>query len=334
MLQILGMLEKFDIGALAPNSAAAVHLFAEASRLAYADRDLYIADPDFVTVPADGLLDRSYLQARASLIDVDKAAESVAAGVPPGAESLTRRGAGSTEPPGTTHLSVVDRHGNAVALTSSIEFAFGSGLMVRGFLLNNQLTDFSFAPERDGRAVANRVESDKRPRSSMAPTMVFDDGGRLRLVVGSPGGSRIICYVAKTLVAVIDWKLDLQSRGRPASPVQPGRRDRARTRHGARVARGGSGRSGACRRRARHEQRTARRPARPRRRGSCPVRRGRSAPRRGGRRPLNGAARLSILAGMFGSPSIRLCCVTLAGPAALAARTGVSKAESSAIFTE
>ena len=211
VLQILGMLEQFDMAALAPNSAAAVHLFAEASRFAYADRDLYIADPDFVAVPADGLLDRSYLQARASLIDVDKAAESVAAGVPPGAEGLTRRGAGSTEPPGTTHLSVVDRHGNAVSLTSSIEFAFGSGLMVRGFLLNNQLTDFSFAPERDGRAVANRVEPDKRPRSSMSPTMVFDDQGRLRLVVGSPGGSSIICYVAKTLVAVIDWKFDLQS---------------------------------------------------------------------------------------------------------------------------
>ena len=211
VLQILGVLEQFDVAALEPNSADAVHLFAEASRLAYADRDLYIADPDFVAVPADGLLDRSYLRARASLIDVNTAAESVAAGVPPGAESLTRRGAGSTEPPGTTHLSVVDRHGNAVSLTSSIEFAFGSGLMVRGFLLNNQLTDFSFAPERDGRAVANRVEPDKRPRSSMAPTMVFDDQGRLRLVVGSPGGSRIICYVAKTLIAVIDWKLDLQS---------------------------------------------------------------------------------------------------------------------------
>lgn len=108
-------------------------------------------------------------------------------------------------------MSIVDRHGNAVALTSSIEFAFGSALMVRGFLLNNQLTDFSFAPERDGQLVANRVEPGKRPRSSMAPTMVFDGGGRLRLVVGSPGGSRIICFVANTLIAVIDWELDVQS---------------------------------------------------------------------------------------------------------------------------
>ena len=211
VLQILGMLENFDIAALAPNSAAAVHLFAEASRLAYADRDLYIADSDFVAVPADGLLDRSYLRVRAALIDADTAAVDAAAGMPPGAERAKRRSAESPEPPGTSHVSIVDRHGNAVALTTSIEFAFGSGFMVRGFLLNNQLTDFSFAPEHDGREVANRVEPNKRPRSSMAPTMVFDPRGRLSLVVGSPGGSRIICYVAKTLVAVIDWGLDAQA---------------------------------------------------------------------------------------------------------------------------
>ena len=210
VLQILGLLERFDVGALAPNSADAVHLFAEASRLAYADRNMYIADSDFVAVPTSGLLDRSYLRARAALIDADVAATDVAAGAPPGAEGA-RRKARSPEPPGTSHVSVVDRRGNAVALTSSIEFAFGSALMVRGFLLNNQLTDFSFAPERDGRDVANRVQPGKRPRSSMAPTMVFDADGRLRLVVGSPGGSRIICYVAGTLVAVIDWGLDAQA---------------------------------------------------------------------------------------------------------------------------
>ena len=210
VLQILGLLERFDVGALAPNSADAVHLFAEASRLAYADRNMYIADSDFVAVPTDGLLDRSYLRARAALIDADVVAADVAAGAPPGAEGA-RRKARSPEPPGTSHVSVVDRRGNAVALTSSIEFAFGSALMVRGFLLNNQLTDFSFAPERDGRDVANRVQPGKRPRSSMAPTMVFDADGRLRLVVGSPGGSRIICYVAGTLIAVIDWGLDAQA---------------------------------------------------------------------------------------------------------------------------
>ena len=212
VLQILGMLEHFDLASLAPNSADAVHLFAEASRLAYSDRDLYIADPDFIEVPAGGLLDRSYLRARAALIDLDAAAANAAAGVPPGVEGAERwRRGESPEPAGTTHLSVVDRDGNAVALTSSIEFAFGSALMVRGFLLNNQLTDFSFAPERDGRLVANRVEPGKRPRSSMAPTMVFDPDGRLRLVIGSPGGSRIICYVANAVVAVIDWGLDAQA---------------------------------------------------------------------------------------------------------------------------
>ena len=210
VLQILGLLERFDVGALAPNSVDAVHLFAEASRLAYADRDTYIADPDFVPAPTGGLLDRSYLRARAALIDAEAAAADAPPGTPPGAEGA-RRKARSPEPPGTSHLSVVDRHGNAVALTSSIEFAFGSGLMARGFLLNNQLTDFSFAPERGGRDVANRVQPGKRPRSSMAPTMVFDTDGRLRLVVGSPGGSRIICYVAGTLVAVIDWGLDAQA---------------------------------------------------------------------------------------------------------------------------
>ncbi len=211
VLQILGLLERFDIGALAPNSVDAVHLFAEASRLAYADRDMYIADPDFVAVPTGGLLDRSYLRARAALIDADTAATDAPPGTPPGIAGTRRKAESPEEAPGTSHLSIVDRHGNAVALTSSIEFAFGSALMVRGFLLNNQLTDFSFAPERDGRDVANRVQPGKRPRSSMAPTMVFDADGRLHLVVGSPGGSRIICYVAGTLVAVIDWGLGAQA---------------------------------------------------------------------------------------------------------------------------
>ena len=211
VLQILGMLESFDMPALPPSSADAVHLFVEASRLAFADRDLYIADADFVAVPVGGLLDRSYLRARAALIDVDAAAVEAVAGVPPGAEGAGQRSAKSPEPPGTSHLSIVDRYGNAAALTSSIEFAFGSALMVRGFLLNNQLTDFSFSPEHGDGEVANRVEPNKRPRSSMAPTMVFDPQGRLTLVVGSPGGSRIICYVANTLVAVIDWGLDAQA---------------------------------------------------------------------------------------------------------------------------
>lgn len=211
VLQILGLLAHFDLAAMAPNSAEAVHLFAEASRLAYADRDLYIADPDFVAVPVNGLLDPGYLKSRAALIDSQRAAPEVVAGRPPGAHQATWQSAASPELPATSHISVVDRDGNAVALTTSIEFAFGSALMVRGFLLNNQLTDFSFAPERDGQLVANRVEAGKRPRSSMAPTIVFDPQGRLAMVVGSPGGSRIICYVAKTLIATIDWNLDIQA---------------------------------------------------------------------------------------------------------------------------
>ncbi len=208
VLQIMAFLSAHDMAALAPGSEQATHLIAEAGRLAYADRDRYIADPDFVDVPA-GLLDEAYLRHRAALIDAARAGEGKA-GLPPGA----RQGwldAPSPELPATSHLSVVDAEGNAVAMTTSIEFAFGSAVMVRGFLLNNQLTDFSFAPERDGELVANRVEPGKRPRSSMAPTLVFDADGKLKLVLGSPGGSRIICYVAKTLVAVIDWRMDVQA---------------------------------------------------------------------------------------------------------------------------
>ncbi len=211
VLQILGLLAPFELSAVAPDSVEAVHLFAEANRLAYADRDLYIADPDFVDVPVSGLIDADYLRARSRLIDPSNVADDAVAGVPPGAQDANLAPARSPELPATSHLSVVDRDGNAAALTTSIEFAFGSALMVRGFLLNNQLTDFSFTPERDGRAVANRVEPGKRPRSSMAPTLVFDAQDRLVLVVGSPGGSRIICYVAKTLVAVLDWDLDIQA---------------------------------------------------------------------------------------------------------------------------
>jgi len=211
VLQILGVLAHFDMAALAPDSVEALHLYAEASRLAYADRDLYIADPDFVEIPVNGLLDPGYLKVRAALIDTARAADAVVAGTPPGALKADRQHAASPELPATSHVSVVDRDGNAAALTTSIEFAFGSALMVRGFLLNNQLTDFSFAPERDDRLVANRVEPGKRPRSSMAPTIVFDPQGRLSMVLGSPGGSRIICYVAKTLIAAIDWQLDIQA---------------------------------------------------------------------------------------------------------------------------
>ena len=207
LLQILGMLEPFDLAGLDPASAEAVHLVAEASRLAFADRGRYLADADFVAVPVAELLDRAYLRRRAGTIRRDRTIEEAAPGLDERQASMPPQ----AEPPSTTHLAVVDGEGNAVSMTSSIENAFGSRLMVRGFLLNNQLTDFSFRPEVEGRPVANRVEAGKRPRSSMAPTLVLGPDSRLLLAVGSPGGSSIIGYVAKTLVAALDWQLDLQA---------------------------------------------------------------------------------------------------------------------------
>ncbi len=209
VLQILGILERTPFGRAAPNSADAAHYFAEAGRLAYADRARYIADPAFVPQPVAGLIDRAYLERRARLIG-EHSMGRAAPGVPSAAPLAL--GAGSeTEHAGTSHISIVDGRGDAVAMTTTIEDAFGSRIMVRGFLLNNQLTDFAFEPLRDGRAVANRVAPGKRPRSSMAPTLVFDAGGKLRLVAGSPGGSAIINYVAKALVATLDWGLDAQA---------------------------------------------------------------------------------------------------------------------------
>ena len=211
VLAILGMLETFDLERMDPGTVEPWHLFAEASRLAYADRDRYVADPDVVRVPTTGLVDPAYLATRARSIDPVAAASGRAApGNPPGAPGGQRDDRSSGQP-STTHLSIVDGAGNAVALTSSIETAFGSGLMVEGFLLNNQLTDFAFEPEGPGGLVANRVAAGKRPRSSMAPTVVTDADGRLRAVLGSPGGSRIICYVAQAIVLAVDWKLDAAS---------------------------------------------------------------------------------------------------------------------------
>ncbi|MFZ5509145.1 MAG: gamma-glutamyltransferase [Pseudomonadota bacterium] len=208
VLQILGMLEQFSLRSAPPVSLMAAHLFAEAGKLAYADRGLYLADPDFVDVPVRGLLARDYLAQRASLIRHGSAMAKAQPGVP---DMKTTARLGRDEPlelPATSHISVVDGYGNALAMTTTIEDAFGSRLMVRGFLLNNQLTDFSFAPEENGRPVANRIEARKRPRSSMAPTIVFDSKGRLYAVLGSPGGSQIINYVAQAVAGLIDWQLD------------------------------------------------------------------------------------------------------------------------------
>lgn len=214
--QMLAMLEAHDIGRYPPRGGApdaeAVHLFAEAGRLAYADRNRYVADTDFVPLPGAGigaLLDASYLARRAALIG-PRAMGRAEAGTPPGAQP--GRGRDTTpERPSTSQLAVVDGFGAGLSMTTSIEDAFGSRQMVDGFLLNNQLTDFSFTPfDADG-PVANRVQPGKRPRSSMAPTLVFDKAdGRLLLAIGSPGGSAIINYVAKTLVATLDWGLDMQ----------------------------------------------------------------------------------------------------------------------------
>jgi len=207
--QILGILQHVDMPSMA-STAQGYHHFIEASRLAYADRGRYSADADFIKVPVNGMLDSEYLKSRASLISPDQSIGRAEAGSPPGSELATVEGL-ERDLAGTTHLSIVDNAGNAVSITSTIENGFGSRLMLNGFLLNNELTDFSFVAERDSVPVANRVEAGKRPRSSMAPTLVFGPDENLRYVIGSPGGSRIIGYVALALVRLIDWQLPLQS---------------------------------------------------------------------------------------------------------------------------
>ncbi|MGE0231770.1 MAG: gamma-glutamyltransferase [Flavobacteriaceae bacterium] len=203
----LAMLEGFDLGA-GPD-ARSLHLIAEAEKLAFADRDAYIADPDHVAVPA-GLADPDYLKARAALIDPATAMGKAMPGTPPHASPAGADG--TKEAPGTSHISIVDGDGNAVSITTTIESAFGSRLMTGGFLLNNELTDFSFSPtDAEGKPVANAVGATRRPRSSMAPTMIFDANGDLHAVLGSPGGSRIIPYVVKAVVALIDWNMDPQA---------------------------------------------------------------------------------------------------------------------------
>jgi gamma-glutamyltranspeptidase/glutathione hydrolase len=211
VLQMLKILERFDLASLEPASFFAVHFVSEAGRLAFADRAVYAADPAFYT-PPEGLLDDAYLRERASLIRPDATLRFATPGTPPRSREPRKAADASLELPSTSHVSIVDRYGNAVAMTTSIEDQFGSRLMTAGgFLLNNELTDFSFVPEVDGAPVANRVQGGKRPRSSMAPTIAYDARGRVAIVTGSPGGSAIINYVAKSLVAIIDWDLDPQS---------------------------------------------------------------------------------------------------------------------------
>ncbi len=183
------------------------HYFSKVGKLAYADRDRYIADSDFVPLPGGSwrtLLNPAYLAQRSMLIHPDKSMGKAEPGVPEGM-ALSLSSQAPDEALSTTHLSVVDAYGQAVSMTSSVETAFGAHIMTPdGFLLNNQLTDFSFVPERDGKPIANRVQASKRPRSSIAPTIVLENG-RLKMIVGSPGGPNIINYVAKVITATLDW---------------------------------------------------------------------------------------------------------------------------------
>lgn len=208
---ILKQLERFDLAALGPDSPVAWHLIAESMRLAYADRDRWIGDPGFVAVPATGLMDPSYLAARSALIDPARSLALVRPGTPPGAQGLARADTAPTEEHGTTHFVAVDRWGTAVSYTNTIEGPFGSGLMVNGYFLNNELTDFNFAPEDGGRPAANAVGPRKRPRSSMAPTLVYDEAGHLRLAVGAAGGATIPAQVAKAIIGVLDWHLSARA---------------------------------------------------------------------------------------------------------------------------
>ena len=205
--QILGMINAYPVGKM--RDPQTLRLIGDATRLAFADRGRYLADADFVYVPSTELVDEQYLRSRASLLNRNIAIPKVAAGEPIGSLSQRRAPNLSIEQQSTTHVSIVDTYGNVLSLTSSIENAFGSRLMTNGFLLNNQLTDFSFKSSSNGVPVANRVEGGKRPRSSMAPTIVLQDGKPV-LTIGSPGGSRIISYVANTIVAILDWGLDVQ----------------------------------------------------------------------------------------------------------------------------
>ena len=205
VFQILGMLERFDMKTLGKDSPQSWHLIGQAMLLAYADREKYLGDADFVKVPVAGLLDKSYIASRSAMLSPSAALGSYEAGTPPGAP--VRTAAVQAEVPGTTHFVAVDGNGNVASMTSTVEGPFGSQLVVNGYILNNELTDFTFAPEKDGAPVANRVQPGKRPLSSMSPTIVYDAAGKPVFAVGAAGGKTIIMQVAKTLIAHLDWGL-------------------------------------------------------------------------------------------------------------------------------
>jgi gamma-glutamyltranspeptidase/glutathione hydrolase len=209
VLATLGILENFDMSATGASAPLGWHRLIEAQRLAYADRDTYVADDRYVAVPIKGLLDATYLKSRAALISDTSTMKTVEPGEPPGSVKRGRDATGNVF--GTTHFVIVDQSGDVVSMTTTVEGLFGSQRMVRGFFLNNQLTDFSFlAVDAKGEPIANAPAAGKKPRSSMAPTLVFDKDGHFELAVGSPGGNAIIAYVAKAIVGMLDWNLTPQ----------------------------------------------------------------------------------------------------------------------------
>ena len=208
MLMMLKMLERFDIESEHPNSPNFIHLFSEAGSLAYADRDYYIADPDFVDIPVNGMLNEDYISERSKLIKKETSLRDRKPGKPKGYTKFSKNV--DISRPSTSHLVIVDNFGNSISLTSTIEGPFGSHLMAGGFMLNNELTDFSLIPKKNGLFVANRVEANKRPRSSMTPTIIFNPEGEIYALTGSPGGNSIIGYVTKSVMAMVDWDLSPQ----------------------------------------------------------------------------------------------------------------------------
>jgi gamma-glutamyltranspeptidase/glutathione hydrolase len=209
--QILGMIEKYDLSKLGPKNPETWRIIGDASRLAFADRSLYMADKDFVNVPIDQLINKKYLLKRAKQLETKKKIEVIEAGKLYNKNSLNYAKDISIELPSTSHISIVDIYGNALSMTTTIENGFGSRLMTKsGFLLNNQLTDFSFKTHNEGKKIANSIEPGKRPRSSMSPTIIFKDNKPI-YIIGSPGGSQIIGYVVNTIIALIDWKMNVQA---------------------------------------------------------------------------------------------------------------------------
>ncbi len=208
LLELLGILGRTDIDKRGPNDPQSWYLFAEASRLMYADRDLYVGDPKFVNVPVAGLLAPAYIGERARLIGAT-AGPAPAAGVPAG--TVTAGADTTREPAGTSHFIVGDAAGNVVSMTTTVESFFGTGRMVDGFFLNNQMTDFAFLPtDAQGRAAANAVAPGKRPRSSMTPLVMIDRQGKFAGALGSAGGNAILAYVGKSLIGAVEWKLPMQ----------------------------------------------------------------------------------------------------------------------------